>query len=64
MLVALVVPLRAQDPAKIEIVPMLGHSVAMISVAFSSDIGHALWCGDKTVKLWERLGTRQEAHHE
>jgi hypothetical protein len=49
MLLALVAPLRAQDAAKIEIVPMLGHSVAVFSVAFSSDRGRVLSGGDKTV---------------
>ena len=53
MLLALVAPLRAQDAAKIEIVPMLGHSVAVFSVAFSSDRGRVLSGGDKTVKLWD-----------
>jgi WD40 repeat protein len=53
MLLALVAPLRAQDAAKIEIVPMLGHSVAVLSVAFSSDRGRVLSGGDKTVKLWD-----------
>jgi hypothetical protein len=39
MLLAHIAPLRAQDATKIEIVPMIGHSVAVFSVAFSSDRG-------------------------
>jgi hypothetical protein len=53
MLLALVAPLRAQDAAKIKIVPMLGHFVAVFSVAFSSNRGCVLPGGDKTVKLWD-----------
>src|SRR5262245_7734619 len=52
-LLALVAPLRAQDAAKIEIVPMLGRSVAVFSVAFLSDGGGVLSGGDKTVKPWD-----------
>ena len=44
----------AQDRPKIEIVPQIGHSITVLSVAFSADGRTALsgsW--DKTLKLWD-----------
>jgi WD40 repeat protein len=35
-------PLAAQDRARIEVTPILGHSGAILSVAFSADGGRVL----------------------
>jgi WD40 repeat protein len=47
-------PVCAQDRAKIEIVPMLGHSGLITSVAFSPN-GLRVLSGslDRTIKLWD-----------
>jgi WD40 repeat protein len=37
ILLVLIAPVLAQDRTKIEIVPMLGHSRGVLSVAFSPD---------------------------
>jgi WD40 repeat protein len=47
-------PAHAQDRAKIEIVPTLGHLASIYSVAFSSDGARVLSGSlDNTMKLWD-----------
>ena len=52
-LLLLIEPSRAQDRAKIEIVPTVGHFNPITSVAFSPDGGRVLSGGDNTIKLWD-----------
>jgi WD40 repeat protein len=52
-LLMLAAPARTQDTAKIEIVPMLGHSSSIASVAFSPDGTRVLSGGGGEVKLWD-----------
>jgi WD40 repeat protein len=49
-----IAPVSAQDGAKIEIVPILGHSYEVRSVAFSPDSARVLSGSvDRTIKLWD-----------